>query len=319
MITSTNPAPANGQQLRGIDRLIAHVRNLEPVRMAVVHPCDALSLGGAMDARDAGIIIPVLVGPQARLQAVAAEGGISLAGCEIVDAPHSHAAAAAAACLAGRGEVQALMKGSLHSDEYLGAILTPNVGLRTERRLTHCFIMETASYPRPFIITDAAINIAPTLDDKADIVRNAIDLAHVIGVAQPRVAILAAVETVNARMPATLDAAALCKMADRGQITGGLLDGPLAFDNAVSPEAARVKGIQSEVAGRADVLVVPDLESGNMLAKQLEYLGDAATAGIVLGARVPIVLTSRADSRETRLASCAVGVLLAHHYKGAPI
>ena len=318
MITSTNPAPANGQQLRGIDRLIAHVRNLEPVRMAVVHPCDALSLGGAMDARDAGIIIPVLVGPQARLQAVAAEGGISLAGCEIVDAPHSHAAAAAAACMAGKGEVQALMKGSLHSDEYLGAILAPNVGLRTERRLTHCFIMETASYPRPFIITDAAINIAPTLDDKADIVRNAIDLAHVIGVAQPRVAILAAVETVNARMPATLDAAALCKMADRGQITGGLLDGPLAFDNAVSPEAARVKGIQSEVAGRADVLVVPDLESGNMLAKQLIYLGNAESAGVVLGAKVPIILTSRADSRETRLASCAIALLLAHRYRQIP-
>ncbi|HRM48084.1 MAG TPA: bifunctional enoyl-CoA hydratase/phosphate acetyltransferase [Alicycliphilus sp.] len=318
MITSTNPAPANGQQLRGIDRLIAHVRNLEPVRMAVVHPCDALSLGGAMDARDAGIIIPVLVGPQARLQAVAAEGGISLAGCEIVDAPHSHAAAAAAACMAGKGEVQALMKGSLHSDEYLGAILAPNVGLRTERRLTHCFIMETASYPRPFIITDAAINIAPTLDDKADIVRNAIDLAHVIGVAQPRVAILAAVETVNARMPATLDAAALCKMADRGQITGGLLDGPLAFDNAVSPEAARVKGIQSEVAGHADVLVVPDLESGNMLAKQLEYLGGADSAGIVMGARVPVVLTSRADSRQTRLASCAIALMLAQRYRVTP-
>ena len=318
MITSTNPPPANGQQLRGIDRLIAHVRNLEPVRMAVVHPCDALSLGGAMDARDAGIIIPVLVGPQARLQAVAAEGGISLAGCEIVDAPHSHAAAAAAACMVGKGEVQALMKGSLHSDEYLGAILAPNVGLRTERRLTHCFIMETASYPRPFIITDAAINIAPTLDDKADIVRNAIDLAHVIGVAQPRVAILAAVETVNARMPATLDAAALCKMADRGQITGGLLDGPLAFDNAVSPEAARVKGIQSEVAGRADVLVVPDLESGNMLAKQLEYLGGADSAGIVMGARVPVVLTSRADSRQTRLASCAIALMLAQRYRVTP-
>jgi len=318
MITSTNPAPANGQQLRGIDRLIAHVRNLEPVRMAVVHPCDALSLGGAMDARDAGIIIPVLVGPKARLQAVAAEAGISLAGCEIVDAPHSHAAAAAAACMAGKGEVQALMKGSLHSDEYLGAILAANVGLRTERRLTHCFIMETASYPRPFIITDAAINIAPTLDDKADIVRNAIDLAHVIGVAQPRVAILAAVETVNARMPATLDAAALCKMADRGQITGGLLDGPLAFDNAVSPEAARVKGIQSEVAGHADVLVVPDLESGNMLAKQLEYLGGADSAGIVMGARVPVVLTSRADSRQTRLASCAIALMLAQRYRVTP-
>ena len=319
MITSTNPAPANGQQLRGIDRLIAHVRNLEPVRMAVVHPCDALSLGGAMDARDAGVIVPVLVAPEAKLRSVAADAGIDITGCEIIDAPHSHAAAAAAACMAGKGEVQALMKGSLHSDEYLGAILAPNVGLRTERRLTHCFIMETASYPRPFIITDAAINIAPTLDDKADIVRNAIDLAHVIGVAQPRVAILAAVETVNARMPATLDAAALCKMADRGQITGGLLDGPLAFDNAVSIAAARVKGIESEVAGRADILVVPDLESGNMLAKQLEYLGDAASAGIVLGARVPIVLTSRADARDTRLASCAVAVLLAHHYQEAPL
>ena len=311
MITSTNPAPANGQQLRGIDRLIAHVRNLEPVRMAVVHPCDALSLGGAMDARDAGIIIPVLVGPKARLQAVAAEAGISLAGCEIVDAPHSHAAAAAAACMAGKGEVQALMKGSLHSDEYLGAILAPEACLRTERRLTHCYIMQTASYPRPFIITDAAINIAPTLEIKADIVRNAIDLARAIGIAEPKVAILAAVETVNPRMLSTLDAAALCKMADRGQITGGVLDGPLAFDNAVSPDAARVKGIKSAVAGQADILVVPDLESGNMLAKQLEYLGGASSAGIVLGARVPVVLTSRADSRQSRLASCAIAVMLA--------
>ena len=318
MITSTNPAPANGQQLRGIDRLIAHVRNLEPVRMAVVHPCDALSLGGAMDARDAGIIIPVLVGPKARLQAVAAEAGISLAGCEIVDAPHSHAAAATAARLAGKGEVQALMKGSLHSDEYLGAILAPEAGLRTERRLTHCYIMQTASYPRPFIITDAAINIAPSLEDKADIVRNAIDLAHVIGVAEPKVAILAAVETVNPRMRSTLDAAALCKMADRGQITGGLVDGPLAFDNAVSPEAAQVKGIRSAVGGQADVLVVPDLESGNMLAKQLEFLGGAESAGIVMGARVPIVLTSRSDSRTTRLASCAIALMLAERRRAAP-
>jgi len=211
------------------------------------------------------------------------------------------------------------MKGSLHTDELMAVVVAADGGLRTKRRVSHCFVMQTPAYPRPFIITDAAINIAPTLEHKADIVRNAIDLAHAIGVAEPRVAILAAVETVNAGMPATLDAAALCKMADRGQITGGLLDGPLAFDNAVSIAAARTKGIVSEVAGRADILVVPDLESGNMLAKQLEYLGDAATAGIVLGARVPIVLTSRADSRETRLASCAVGVLLAHHYKGAPI
>ena len=316
---SNQPGTGQGASLRGVDRLIAHVRGLPAVRMAVVHPCDALSLGGAMDARDAGVIVPVLVAPEEKLRRVAADAGIDLAGCEIVDAPHSHGAAATAARLAGKGEVQAIMKGSLHSDELLAAILAADAGLRTERRLTHCFIMETASYPRPFIITDAAINIAPTLADKADIVRNAIDLAHAIGVAEPRVAILAAVETVNASMPATLDAAALCKMADRGQITGGLLDGPLAFDNAVSIAAARVKGIESEVAGRADILVVPDLESGNMLAKQLEYLGDAASAGIVLGARVPIVLTSRADARDTRLASCAVAVLLAHHYQEAPL
>lgn len=312
--TASSPAKsahANGDTLRGVERLIAHVRPLAPIRMAVVHPCDALSLGGAIDARDAGIIVPVLVAPAAKLRQVAADAGIDLTGCEIVDVPHSHGAAAAAARLAGKGEVQALMKGSLHSDELLAAILAPEAGLRTERRLTHCFIMETASYPRPFIITDAAINIAPTLTDKADIVRNAIELAHVIGVAEPRVAILAAVETVNPKMPATLDAAALCKMADRGQITGGVLDGPLAFDNAVSPEAARVKGIKSPVAGHADVLVVPDLESGNMLAKQLEYLGGAASAGIVLGARVPVVLTSRADSRQSRLASCAIALMLA--------
>ena len=303
----------------GIDRLIAHVRGRPAVRMAVVHSCDALSLGGAIDARDAGVIDPVLVAPEAKLRRVAAEAAIELTGCEIVDVPHSHAAATTATRLAGEGKVQALMKGSLHTNEYLGAILAPESLLRTERRLSHCYVMQTASYPRPFIITDAAINIAPTLQDKADIVRNAIDHAHAIGVAQPRVAILAAVDTVNPHMPATIDAAALCKMADRGQITGGLLDGPLAFDNAISIAAARTKGIVSDVAGRADILVVPDLESGNMLAKQLEYLGDAACAGIVLGARVPIVLTSRADSRETRLASCAVAVLLAQHYQKAPL
>ena len=308
---SDKPVANNGQQLEGVERLIAHVHGLAPVRMAVVHPCDALSLGGAMDARDAGVIVPVLVAPEAKLRSVAADAGIDITGCEIIDAPHSHAAAATAARLAGKGEVQAIMKGSLHSDELLAAILAADAGLRTERRLTHCFIMETASYPRPFINTDAAINIAPTLPEKADIVRNAIDLAHVIGIAEPKVAILAAVETVNPRMPATLDAAALCKMADRGQITGGVLDGPLAFDNAVSPEAAQVKGITSPVAGQADVLVVPDLESGNMLAKQLEYLGGAESAGIVMGARVPLVLTSRSDSRTTRLASCAIARLLA--------
>ncbi len=302
----------------GLPRLLEHVRALGPIRTAVVHPCDQLSLGGALDARAAGLIEPVLVAPRARLEAVAAEAGFDLTGLEIEDVAHSHAAATRAAELAGRREVQALMKGSLHTDELMSAVLNATAGLRTKRRVSHCFLMQTPAYPRPFIITDAAINIAPTLQDKADIIRNAITLAHAIGVDEPRVAILAAVETVNPAMPATLDAAALCKMADRGQIEGGVLDGPLAFDNAVSAAAARVKGIASPVAGQADVLVVPDLESGNMLAKQLEYMGDAATAGIVLGAKVPIVLTSRADSRETRIASCAIAVLLAQHYRVSP-
>ena len=303
----------------GMQRLLDYVLPLGSLRMAVVHPCDALSLAGALDARAAGLIEPVLVGPRARIEAAAKEAQLDISGIAIEDVAHSHAAAARAVALVREGQVQALMKGSLHTDELMAAVIDKDCGLRTKRRVSHCFLMQTPAYPRPFIITDAAINIAPTLEHKADIVRNAIDLAHAIGVAEPRVAILAAVETVTASMPATLDAAALCKMADRGQITGGLLDGPLAFDNAVSIAAARTKGIVSEVAGRADILVVPDLESGNMLAKQLEYLGDAASAGIVLGARVPIVLTSRADARDTRLASCAVAVLLAHHYQKAPI
>ena len=302
----------------GLHRLMDHVRPLGAIPVAVVHPCDALSLSGALDARTAGLITPVLVGPRARIVAAAQDNGLDITGIAIEDVPHSHAAAARAVELVAQGQVAALMKGSLHTDELMGAVVASQGGLRTKRRISHCYLMQTPAYPRPFIITDAAVNIAPTLDDKADIVRNAIDLAHAIGVAQPRVAILAAVETVNPHMPATLDAAALCKMADRGQITGALLDGPLAFDNAVSMAAARTKGIVSEVAGQADILVVPDLESGNMLAKQLEYLGGAACAGIVLGARVPIVLTSRADSRETRLASCAVAVLLAHRYKVLP-
>ena len=302
----------------GLPRLLAYVRPLGTIRVAVVHPCDALSLGGALDARVAGIIEPVLVGPAARIRATAEAAGLDIVGIAIEDVPHSHAAAARAAEMAGQGQVEALMKGSLHTDELMSAVLDARAGLRTKRRLSHCFLMQTPNYPRPFIITDAAINIAPTLDDKADIIRNAIELAHAIGVEQPKVAILAAVETVSPRMVATLDAAALCKMADRGQITGGVLDGPLAFDNAVSAAAARVKGIESPVAGQADVLVVPDLESGNMLAKQLEYLGDAATAGIVLGAKVPIMLTSRADARDTRLASCAIGALLAHRWRATP-
>ncbi|MDX9967997.1 MAG: bifunctional enoyl-CoA hydratase/phosphate acetyltransferase [Hydrogenophaga sp.] len=302
----------------GLPRLLAHVRPLGAIRVAVVHPCDALSLGGALDARAAGIIEPVLIGPAAKIRATAEAARLDITGIAIEDVPHSHAAAARAAEMAGLGQVEALMKGSLHTDELMSAVLDARAGLRTRRRLSHCFLMQTPHYPRPFIITDAAINIAPTLEEKADIIRNAIELAHAIGVEQPKVAILAAVETVSPRMPATLDAAALCKMADRGQIAGGVLDGPLAFDNAVSAAAARVKGIDSPVAGQADVLVVPDLESGNMLAKQLEYLGEAATAGIVLGARVPIMLTSRADARDTRLASCAIGALLAHRWRRTP-
>lgn len=315
---SSQSGTMSANTIRGAQRLIEHVRNMQAVRMAVVHPCDALSLSSVIDARNAGIIVPVLVAPEAKLRTIAREAGIDLAGCEIIDVPHSHAAAAVAAEMAGRGEVETLMKGSLHTDEFLSAILSPSSGLRTERRITHCYVMETATYPRPFIITDAAVNVAPTLEVKADIVRNAISLAHALGVAEPKVAILAAVETINPRMQSTLDAAALCKMADRGQIKGGLLDGPLALDNAVSPDAAQVKGIRSAVAGQADILVVPDLESGNMLAKQLEFLGQADSAGIVMGARVPIVLTSRADSSQTRLASCAIALLLAHRYRSTP-
>jgi phosphate acetyltransferase/phosphate butyryltransferase len=290
-------------------RLIQLVRPLGALKMAVVHPSDAVSLSAALDARAAGLIDPVLVGPRARIEAVAREAGLSLDGVAIEDRPDARTAAARAVELAVQGAVGALMKGNLHTDELMGAVVAS--ALRTSRRISHCFVMQTPAYPRPFLITDAAINIAPTLQDKLDIVRNAVDLAHAFGIERPRVAVLAAVETVNPHMPATLDAAALCKMADRGQIEGAVVDGPLAFDNAVSAAAARTKGIVSPVAGVADILVVPDLESGNMLAKQLEYLGGAASAGIVLGARVPIVLTSRADSREARIASCVVALVAA--------
>lgn len=289
--------------------LLQYVRPLGRLRMAVVNPCDAVSLSAALDAHAAGIIDPVLVGPRAVMQAVAHQVGLDIAAVAVEDAPDGVSAAQRAVALALEGRVDALMKGSLHTDELMGAVVAS--GLRTRRRMSHCFVMQTPAYPRPFIITDAAINIAPSLQEKADIVRNAVDLAHAFGIERPRVAILAAVETINPHMPATLDAGALCKMADRGQITGAVLDGPLAFDNAVSAAAARTKGIASEVAGRADILVVPDLESGNMLAKQLEYLGGASSAGIVLGARVPVVLTSRADSREARIASCAVALVAA--------
>jgi len=291
------------------DRLMDLVRPMGSLRMAVVYPCDAVSLAAALEAHAAGLSEPVLIAPRERLQAVARQAGLQLGDLPIEDVPDSHAAAARSVELALQDRVDALMKGSLHTDEIMSAVVGSK--LRAGRRMSHCFVMHTPAYPRPFIITDAAINIAPTLQDKVDIVRNAIDLAHAFGVKRPRVAILAAVETVNPNMPATLDAAALCKMADRGQIEGAVLDGPLAFDNAVSAAAARIKGIVSDVAGAADILVVPNLESGNMLAKQLEYLGGAASAGIVLGARVPIVLTSRADPRESRIASCAVALVAA--------
>jgi phosphotransacetylase len=301
----------------GLERLLSYAAGMGRVSVAVVHPCDALSLNAALDAYAAGLIEPILIAPKDKLLAVATEAGLDLGSLQIEDVAHSHAAAARAAELAVAGKVEMLMKGSLHTDELMGAVVSCAT-LRTKRRISHCFVMQTATYPRPFIITDAAINIHPTLEDKADILRNAIDLAHAIGIPLPRAALLAAVETINPRMQSTLDAAALCKMADRGQITGAVVDGPLAFDNAISPEAVKIKGIVSEVAGRADILLVPDLESGNMLAKQLEYLGGAASAGVVLGARLPIVLTSRADSRESRLASCAVALLLAHRYRSTP-
>lgn len=293
-------------------RLLKQCQNLEPVRCAVVHPCDRASLLGPLEAAKHGLIVPVLVGPQAKIRAVAQAEKVDLSAVECVHAEHSHAAAALAAEMARDGKVEALMKGSLHTDELLGAVVRSSSGLRTARRISHVFLLDVPAYPRPLMVTDAAINIAPTLEDKIDIAQNAIDLACTLGIEQPKVAILAAVETVNPRMPATLDAAALCKMADRGQISGGLLDGPLAFDNAISEEAAKTKKIVSPVAGRADILLVPDLESGNMVAKQLQYLAGADSAGIVLGTRVPIVLTSRADSVRTRLASTAVMALLAH-------
>ena len=296
-------------------RLLEYVTPLGRLKVAVVHPCDEVSLRAALDARTAGIVEPILIAPRERLEEVARKIGAKLDGIAVVEAPHSHAAAARAVEMALKGEVEALMKGSLHTDELMSAVVKS--ALRTERRMSHCFIMQAPAYPRPFIITDAAINIAPALADKADIIRNAIDLAHAFGIARPHVAILAAVENVNPNMPATLDAAALCKMADRGQIAGAVLDGPLAFDNAISAAAARTKGITSAVAGAADILVVPDLEAGNMLAKQLEYLGGAASAGIVLGARLPIILTSRSDPREARIASCAVALVAARRLRKA--
>ena len=286
-------------------------KGLSAIPMAVAHPVDADSLKGALLARDEGLIQPFLVGPEDKIRALADKEGLSLEGCRIVNVPHFRAAAETAVGLARAKKVEALMKGALHTDELMVEVVDKD-GLRTGRRISHVFLMDVPTYPRPLMITDAAVNVEPTLEDKVHIVQNAIDLAHMLKIPEPKVALLAAVETVNPKMRATVDAAALCKMADRGQITGGLLDGPLAYDNAVSMVAARTKGIKSAVAGRADILVVPEIESGNMLAKQLEYLADALAAGIVLGAQVPIVLTSRADSAETRAASTAVAVVMAH-------
>jgi len=292
-------------------RLLKRCEAMPPVLTAVVHPCDQDSLLGPLESARRGLIVPVLVGPEAKIRAVAQAAGADLSGMRIVNTEHSHEAAKKAVAMARAGEVQALMKGSLHTDELMGAVVHAATGLRTARRISHVFVLDVPAYPRMLLITDAAINVEPNARDKADIAQNAIDLAHVLGIDEPRVAILAAVETVNPDMQSTVDAAILCKMADRGQITGGLLDGPLAFDNAVSEAAARTKKIVSPVAGRANILLAPDLEAGNMMAKQLQYLAGADSAGIVLGARVPIVLTSRADSVRSRLASTVVMALLA--------
>jgi phosphate acetyltransferase len=291
--------------------LLARAEPLEAVRCAVVHPCDEGSLSGAMDSARYGLVIPVLIGPEGRIRRVAQDHGISLVGAEIISVEHSHAAAELAAAMAARKEVEILMKGSLHTDELLKAVLS-QPSLRTGRRLSHIFRFDVPLYAKPLLITDAAINIRPSLQDKVDIIQNAIHFAQIMGVEQPKVAILSAVETVTPSIPSTIDAAALCKMSDRGQIQGGLLDGPLAFDNAISMEAVRIKGIVSEVAGQADILAVPDLESGNMVAKQLEYLAGASGSGLVLGARVPIALTCRADGPIARVASCVLAVLAAH-------
>jgi len=292
--------------------LAERARDLPSIRAAVVHPCDAASLGGALEARDLGMIEPILVGPRRKIEAVAAATGLSLDGLEIEDAPHSHAAAERAVELVRAGAAQAIMKGSLHTDEVMGAIVRDDLGLKTERRISHIFVIDAPLYSKLILVSDAAVNIAPDLLAKRDIAQNAIDLARAIGVKRPKVAILSAVETVTPKIPSTVEAAALCKMADRGQIVGGVLDGPLAFDNAISRDAAVAKGIVSDVAGDADVLIVPDLEAGNILAKQLVFLAGAEDSGIVLGARCPVMLTSRADGAAARIASAALAQLYVH-------
>jgi phosphate acetyltransferase len=323
----TTPSPDNnpGQLLSDrqarkpgalLEELVRRAKALPPVRMGVVHPCDAPSLQGALAAGENRLIVPTLIGPRRKIESVAEAAGLGLEGVEIVDAPYSHAAAAAAVEMVRRGRLQSVMKGSLHTDEVMHAVVQEGAGLRTERRVSHVFVIDTPGYHKLLLVTDAAINIAPTLDNKRDIVRNAIDLAQAIGVARPKVAILSAVETVEGKIPSTIEAAALCKMADRGQINGADLDGPLAFDNAISRQAAEQKNIRSQVAGDPDILVAPDLEAGNILAKELVFLAGADTAGLVLGARVPIVLTSRADDVASRVASCALAQLFAHRSRG---
>ena len=302
-----------------LDRLLAMTSGNTPLRTAVVHPKDTLSLCGALEATRLGLIEPVLIGRRAKIEAAASEARESLSGIEIVDVEHSHAAASEACRLARCGAVSAIMKGSLHTDELMTAVVDHDAGLRTDRRMSHVFILDVASYPRPIFLSDAAINIAPDLAAKKDIVQNAIECAIALGVAEPRAAVLAAVETVHPSMPATLDAAALSKMADRGQIVGGIVDGPLAFDNAISIAAAAAKGIESDVAGQADILIAPNIEAGNMMAKQLAYLAGAQSAGIVMGARVPLILTSRADGPLSRLASTAAALLLSRHQRLKPI
>ncbi len=294
------------------ERLIAECSALEPIATAVAYPLSEVALRGAIDAGAAGLVKPLLIGPRSELQALATRLRIDLDEHTVVDVADDRAAAAKAVALCRSGECEALMKGSLHTDHLMHAVLADAIGLKTSRRESHVFVLDVPNYPKTLLLTDAAVNIYPTLEDKVDIVQNAIDLAHALGIAEPKVAVLSAVETVTPKIRSTLDAAALCKMADRGQIMGGIIDGPLAFDNAINLKAAQIKRIHSPVAGAADILVVPDMESGNMLAKQLEYLADAASAGIVLGARVPVILTSRADSAKSRLASCALAVRVAH-------
>ena len=304
-------SPDRDRKHEKYERLLAACKGLPPTPTAVAHPCDQSSLQGAVDAAKMGLIAPILVGPRARIEELAKQHGIDIKDLPIVDAPFSHASAEKAVELVREGKAEALMKGSLHTDELMAAAVRRDAGLRTARRISHCFVMDVPSYPEALIVTDAAVNIAPTMEDKVDIIQNAIDLAHALQFKEVRVAILSAMETVNPKVPSTVEAGALCKMADRGQITGAIVDGPLALDNAISLESVKIKKIDSPVAGRANVLVVPDLEAGNMLAKSLSFLAGADAAGIVLGARVPIILTSRADSVHTRLASCAVAALVA--------